>query len=74
MTKTDRCEQEFMSVCFCYNGELLAVKRMAGLILLPSFLHVRWRWLPMLRPVLPVTPTMIPGNTLSPLRTMIEDK
>ena len=22
MTKTDRCEQEFMSVCFRYNGEL----------------------------------------------------
>ena len=23
MTKTDRCEREFMSVCFRYNGELL---------------------------------------------------
>lgn len=36
-------------------------KRMVGLKLLPSFLHVMWRWLPVLRPVLPVTPTMIPG-------------
>ena len=30
-----------MSVCFRYNGELLAVKRMAGLKLLPSFLQVK---------------------------------
>ncbi len=27
--KTDRCEQEFISVCFSYNGKLLAVRRMA---------------------------------------------